>query len=300
MQRPSNPTSAHHPLRGALLCMAAVLLFACMDTTTKYLTARYDVPFIMAVRYLGNLLLMALLLGPSHGRAMVESRRTGLVLVRAVCLASASLFFGLALQHLPVAETTAINFLAPVAVVIAAGRLLDEKSGWAGPSAAVLGFAGVLLIARPGGGLDPLGLALALCAAASNAAYQLLSRVLAATERTVALLFYTALAGSILFGLAAPWFMPTHAMSLHDTLLLASLGVYGGVGHFLFTAAFRQAPASLIAPLGYAQLVWAGLLGWLVFGHVPDPLSLSGMAIIAASGVLAAVKSRAPPTKRSA
>jgi drug/metabolite transporter (DMT)-like permease len=292
--------TAHQPLRGALLCVTAVLLFACMDTTTKYLTATYDVPFIMAVRYLGNLLLMALLLGPTHGRQLVETRRTGLVLVRAVCLASASLFFGLALQHLPVAETTAINFLAPIAVVIAAGRLLGERSGGVGPIAAILGFAGVLLIARPSGGLDAIGIAFALCAAASNAVYQLLSRVLAATERTVALLFYTALLGSLLFGLAAPWFLPVEAPSLHETLLLASLGVYGGLGHFLFTAAFRQAPASLIAPLGYAQLVWAGLLGWLVFGHVPDGLSLVGMTIIAGSGVLVALKSRAPPVKRSA
>jgi drug/metabolite transporter (DMT)-like permease len=283
-----------------MLCVSAALLFACMDTTTKYLTRSYDVPFIMALRYLGNLLLMALLLGRTHGRRLVETRRTGLVWVRATCLAAGSLFMGLALQHLPVAEATAINFLAPVAVVVAAGRLLDEQTGWVGPVSAVLGFSGVLLIARPGGGLDVLGVMFALCAAASNTAYQLFSRVLVATERTVALLFYTAVTGSVLFGLAAPWFLPERAPSLHAVLLLATMGVYGGLGHFLFTAAFRQAPASLIAPLGYVQLVWAVLLGWLVFNHVPDGLSLIGMATILAAGVLIAVKSGAPPAKRSA
>jgi drug/metabolite transporter (DMT)-like permease len=292
-------SATHHPFRGAVLCVTATLLFACMDTTTKYLAERFDVPFIMAVRYLGNLLLMALLLKPTYGRQMVETRRTGLVLIRAACLAAASLFMGLALQHLPVAEATAINFLAPIVVVVAAGRLLRERTSWVDPAAAIMGFAGVLLIARPGVGHEALGLTFALAAAASNASYQLLSRVLAATERTVALLFYTAVAGTLLFGLAAPWFLPVEALSLQDGLLLASLGVYGGVGHFLFTAAFRQAPASLIAPLGYAQLVWAGLLGWIVFGHVPDALGLAGMAVIAGSGVLVALNSRAPPAKRS-
>ena len=81
---------------------------------------------------------------------------------------------------------------------------------------------------------------------------------------------------------------------------MVSLGVYGGLGHFLFTAAFRYAPASLLAPLNYLQLLWAGLLGWLVFGHVPDVLSLLGMAIVAGSGVLVALKTRRPPPKRTA
>lgn len=116
----------------------------------------------------------------------------------------------------------------------------------------------------------------------------------------MALLFYTSLAGTILFGLAAPWFLPERAPSGAEMLLLASLGVYGGLGHFLFTASFRDAPASLLAPLNYLQLLWAGVLGWLVFGHVPDRISLLGMAIVAASGVMVALKTRQPPPKRSA
>ena len=292
--------STAHPLRGAALCLTAVLLFACMDATTKYLVAHYGVPLVMAVRYLGNLLLMVLVLGPTEGRRMAETQRTGLVLVRAAALACASLFFGLAVMHLPVAEATAINFLAPLLVVLAAGRLLKEDVGLAGWLVALLGLGGVLLIARPASGLDPLGVALALCAACSNAIYQLLSRILATTERTVAMLFYTALTGSILFSLSAPWFYDGRVPSAFEALLLASLGVYGGAGHFLFTAAFREAPASLIAPFGYFQLLWAGLLGWAVFGHLPDGLSLLGMAVIAGSGAIVAVRSGRPPVKRTA
>lgn len=291
---------AHHPVKGALLCVAALALFACMDTTTKYLAQSHAVPLIVAVRYLGNLALMVAFLGPTHGKQMVRTQRTGLVWVRAACLASASLLIGLALQRMPVAETTAITFLAPILLVAVAGPMLGERVGWVGWIATAAGFGGVLLIARPGSGLVLSGVLLVLAAVLLNLGYQALSRVLAATENTFALLFYTALTGSVVYGLAMPWFIEDRAPSLLEAALFASLGIYGGLGHFLFTAAFRHAPASILAPLNYLQLLWAGLLGWLVFGHVPDAVSLLGMAIVAGSGVLVAVKTRRPPTKRTA
>ena len=291
---------AAHPLRGALLCVAALALFACMDTVTKYLAQSHAVPLIVGVRYLGNLLLMTVLFGPTHGRVMVRTQRTGLVVLRGVCLACASLFIALALQRMPVAETTAITFLAPILLVAVAGPMLGERVGWVGWAATLAGFAGVLLIARPGSGLVTSGVLFVLGAVLLNLGYQALSRVLAASENTFALLFYTALAGSILFGLALPWYIEDRAPSLFEAGLFASLGMFGGLGHFLFTAAFRYAPASLIAPLNYLQLLWAGLLGYLVFGHVPDAVSLLGMAVIAGSGVLMALKTRRPPVKRTA
>ena len=291
---------AAHPLRGALLCVAALALFACMDTVTKYLAQSHAVPLIVGVRYLGNLALMVAFLGPTHGQQMIRTQRTGLVWIRAGCLASASLLIGLALQRMPVAETTAITFLAPILLVVVAGPVLGERIGWVGWAATLFGFAGVLLIARPGSGLVASGVLFVLCAVAMNLGYQLLSRVLAASETTFALLFYTALAGSILYGLAMPWFIEDRAPSLFEAMLFASLGLFGGLGHFLFTAAFRHAPASLLAPLNYLQLLWAGLLGYLVFGHVPDAVSLLGMAVIAGSGVLVALKTKRPPPKRTA
>jgi drug/metabolite transporter (DMT)-like permease len=114
--------------------------------------------------------------------------------------------------------------------------------------------------------------------------------MLADSERTIALLFYTALVGAILFGLAAPWFWDGRVPRPLDLLLFFSLGIYSGLGHYLFTAAHRYAPASTLAPIGYLQVVWAGLLGWLVFGHVPPSLSLLGMVAIIASGALIALK----------
>lgn len=291
---------AHHPVRGALLCIAALAVFACMDTITKYLAQSHAVPLIVGVRFLGNLVLMVALLGPTHGRQMWRTQRTGLVWLRAFCLASASLLIGLALQRMPVAETTAITFLSPILLVAVAGRMLGERVGWVGWAATLTGFAGVMLIVRPGSGLVPSGVAFVLCAVLLNLGYQALSRVLAASESTFALLFYTALAGSILYGLALPWFLEDRAPSLLEAALFGSLGLLGGVGHFMFTAAFRHAPVSLLAPLNYLQVVWAGLLGWLIFGHLPDAVSLLGMAIVTVAGVVIALRTRRPPQKRTA
>ncbi len=281
-----------HPLQGALLFAFGLLLFAGMDTTTKFLAERYDVPLIIAVRYIVNCLLMVVLLAPRHGRKLIETQRTGLAILRAVALAAASLLIGFALQRMPVAETTAIIFIAPMVVVLLAGPLLKERIGARAWTAAILGFGGMLLIVRPGGGLDPVGVACALAAIGAGVTYQLLSGALAATERTIALLFYTALVGSIGFGLALPWFWHGELPGTLEILLFLSTGIYAGVGHFLFTAAYRDAPASVLAPMNYIQLIWAGLLGWLVFGDLPDGLSILGMGVIAASGVMIALRPR--------
>ena len=290
----------HNALKGFLLAAAGLFLFACMDSTTKYLTTHYNVPFVVAMRYIVHFLLMVMILAPRHSTQLVHTQRTGLVIARAVVLTIASLCMGMALSRMPLAETTAINFLAPTLVALLAGSLLGEKMGGWGWAAIVTGFIGVLLIARPGGGLDAIGIMFALGAAAANASYQLLSRLLASTEKAIALLFYTALIGSIIFGIALPWFWEDDAPSKLEVALLLSMGVSGGLGHYLFTLAYRHAPASMLAPTTYLQLLWAGLLGWIIFGTIPDNMSLMGMAIVAASGLIIAFKSRftkAPPAK---
>ncbi len=288
----ANTTPGSHPLRGAMLFVLALLIFACMDTTTKYLTTHYNVPLVMAMRYIVHLLLMVAILAPSQGAKLVQTNRTGLVLVRAGSLAVTSLFVGLALSRMPVAETTAILFLSPMLVVLLARPLLGERIGILGWTAAAVGFIGVLMIARPGGGLDTLGIVFALCSVGAGACYQLMSRTLASTEQTMPLLFFTALVGSLCFGASLPWYWEGPPPTVLQSVLFVCMGAAGGLGHFLFTAAFRDTQASVLAPMNYLQLVWAGLLGWLVFDHVPDQLSLAGMVVVAASGLLIAFKSR--------
>lgn len=278
--------------KGFLLAASGLLLFACMDATTKYFTAHFSVPFVMAMRYLSQLSLMIILLAPRHAQKMVFTNRTGLVFLRAASLTLGSLFVGLALQRMPLAETTAINFLSPILVVLLASPLLEERIGVSGWVAALGGFTGVMIIVRPGSGLDYMGVVFALLGVGVGAAYQILSRVLAPTEKAVAMLFYTALLGAIFYGIGLIWFWEHRTPSTTEWLLLLSMGVTGGLGHYLFTLAFQYAPASIIAPTTYLQLLWAALLGWLVFHYVPDGISLLGMTIVAASGVLIAVHSR--------
>ncbi len=280
----------HAPLRGVLLTAGAVLLFAMMDSTTKYLAGFFAVPMIMAVRYGVTLLLMLATAYPRQGNRLFRTRRTGLVAVRSMCLAVASLFLGLALHRMPVAETTAIMFMGPLLVVAVAGPLLGEKAGLWGVAAALGGFAGVLLIVRPGSGLDGLGIVFLAINVIANVAYAILSRLLAPTESAVTLLFYTALAGTIAFGATLPWTLGSVVPTLLQGALLVGLGIAGGLGHFAYTTAFRHAPASFLAPVNYLQLVWAGLLGWMVFDHVPDLLTIVGMAIVTASGVSVALR----------
>jgi drug/metabolite transporter (DMT)-like permease len=244
------------------------------------------------MRYLVHFLLMVMILAPRHSAQLIKTQRTSLVVLRAVVLTIASLCMGMALQRMPLAETTAINYLAPTLVALLAGSMLGEHIGRLGWAAIVTGFIGVLLIARPGGGLDAVGIMFALGAAAANATYQLLSRLLASTEKAITLLFYTALIGSIVFGIALPWFWENELPSQLELILLISMGVTGGLGHYLFTLAYRHAPASILAPLTYIQLLWAGLLGWIIFDTIPDGMSLLGMSVIAAAGLLIAFKSR--------
>lgn len=292
--------SPKETLEGIALFLLGVFLFACMDTTTKYLVARYPAPMVVALRYITHCVLMVVVLAPSQGRALVRTRRTGLVLVRAACLATASMCLTLSLQRMPVAEASAILFLYPMLVVLMAGPVLHEHVGRLGWLAVVAGFAGVLLIAHPGGNLDAIGVVLALGAATANAVYQLLSRVLASTETTLALLFHTALVGSVCFGASLPWVWTGPLPPAPHLALFCGTGLLAGLAHFLFTAAHRHTAASALAPMQYTQLLWACLLGWLVFGHVPDGLGVVGMIVVAVAGAAVALRSRSPLAATSA
>lgn len=277
-------------LLGVALAIGATLLFSINDAANKHLLATYDVPLVAAIRYIGHGLLMLAILGPTRRRELLTTTRTGLVIVRAACLVVATLFFGLALQRMPIAETTSVVYLAPIVVVLLAGPLLKEKIGLLGWLAALAGFGGVLLIVRPGSGLDPLGVAFAAGNVGVSVAYFMLSRTLARTEKTLAMLFYTALVGSICFGLAAPFFWFGQMPSPLDFVLFVTMGVTAMGGHYCFTAAYRYAEASFLAPATYMHLVWAGALGWVVFGQLPDALGLIGMAVVAMAGVTAALR----------
>lgn len=286
-----------HPLRGILLMTAAVLCFALLDATSKGLSQTYPVPMLVWARYTLHFLLMLVFLAPSMRWKLIATRHPVKQVVRALLLVCVTGFAMAAFQRLPLAETTALLFVTPLIVALLAGPLLGEQLRPLHWGASICGFGGALLIARPGGAFDLAGILLVLAAAVCYSVYQIQTRQLSPSENTLTMLFYTALVGTVSMTLGAPLYWGGPLPDLADGLLIASLGIYGGTGHYLLIKAFRHAPATTLSPFLYVQLIWATLLGWLVFGHWPDAATLAGMAIIAASSLALALLPRAGTAK---
>lgn len=281
------------PLRGIALLLASLFFFAALDANAKYLAQRYPVLFLVWARYLVHCVVMLVILGPRHGWRLVATRNLGKQVLRGTMLVGCTAAGISALARMPLAETTAIAFTAPLIVALLAGPWLGEKLTSGRWAAVGIGFLGVLLIARPGGDVTLPGIGFALLAATCYAAYQILTRQLAASESTVTLVFYTALTGTAALSPFVPWFWSTlSAVPPVESALIVGLGILGGSGHFLLTRAFRHGPASLLSPFIYVQLVWAGLLGALLFDQWPDGLSLAGMGIVVACGLALAIFAR--------
>ena len=279
-------------LRGIFLMLCAVFLFASMDATAEWLTARYPVPMLVWARYLVHCLLMLVFLFPSHGRRLWYSPRPGLQIARALMLLGVTGFTMLGFRLLSLTVATTIAFVAPLLVGLLAGPVLKEEVGVIQAVALIVGLVGVVLIARPGGEVPLLGVVFAGAGALCYTAYQLLTRVLAPHESSVTMLFYTALVGTVMSSLALPWtWSDIHPGGL-DAFLICMLGVLGGSGHYLLIRAFRITPASTLAPFLYAQLVWAGLLDLIVFAHLPDGPTWIGIALIVAAGLSVVVKEK--------
>lgn len=283
----------HHLLRAVVLMLAALLCFALLDATSKHLSQTFNVPLLVWARYTVHCLFMVLVLGPTHRFGLVATLRPVAQVLRALLLVGVTGFAMAAFQVMPLAETTALIFVTPLIVALLAGPFLGERVGPARWTAAIVGFGGVLLIARPGGTLVSEGILYTTIAAVCYALYQIQTRKMAATEKPVTMVFYTALAGTGAMSLALPWIWHGPAPSPIEIAMICSLALYGGTGHFLLTHAFRHAPASTLAPLLYAQLVWASLLGWLFYDQFPDALSIAGMLTIVGSGITVAVAERA-------
>lgn len=285
-------THPQHPGRGILYLLGAVLLFAILDTTAKQLSSFAPIPLLVWGRYLTHLLLMLILLGPRLGRSLIHAPRPGLQVTRGLLLLGCTGFGFAALARMPVAETTAIFFTAPLLVALLAGPWLGERLSLGRWLAALSGFGGILLIAQPGAAMPLTGILLALGGAVCYAAYQLLTRQLASQTQPLTLLFYTALVGTLGASLTLPWFWPQNWPGLPVLLATAGLGILGGSGHLLLIHAFRNAPASFLSPFLYAQLLWATLLGAAIFGHWPNQLALLGMCIVMLSGAWLGLNSR--------
>lgn len=276
---------SRHPLYGVLLILLSGLLLASHDGLAKHLSGLYPVFMVIWARYVAQTVLMTLLFVPRMGPRVFRTLRPWPQLLRGLSLVGVSLMFINGLHYIPLAEATAVIFLTPVLVTIASA-LLGERVSRSQWLAVGFGLLGVLIIVRPGSALFTPAALLPLGAALSFTLYQLVTRRLAGSDHPVTSNYLTSLVGCVVMSALVlfNWRTPTWP----DAALMAALGGMAMLGHLLLTHAFRFASAATLAPFTYGQIVFAGIVGYLAFGHAPDTGALCGMAIIIASGLVMA------------
>lgn len=287
------PTVTVRPniVRGILLMMLAGFLFVVMDTTAKYLSEVYPVAQIVWARYIFHLLTLPLLIGGGSWLAVARTTRPGLQILRSLFLLGSTFFFFLAVKYIPLATATAIGFVGPLLVTALSVPLLKEKVGARRWAAVIFGFGAVLVIIRPGAEILHWAVFLPLLVAVCFAFYQITTRILSKTDDSLTTLFYSATAGAVAMTLILPfqdWRWPDAA----GWALMAFLGLIGSLGHFMMIRAFALGPASSLAPFSYLNLVWATLLGLVVFGDLPDRWTVLGAVMLAGSGIYVLYRER--------
>ena len=281
----------HVPSSAIALITGAVLCFALLDATVKILAQRYPVPMLVWARYAVQALILTAWLLPQMGTALVRTKRIRLQLARAVILPLSSLTFFTALRSLPLAEATAMNYSTPVLVAILAVVFLNEKVTQARIAVVIAGIAGMLLIVRPGSAMFQGAALLALSGAMFYAVFQILTRKLASEDWRV-LVYYPAIVGTAMMTAILPWVEIPFDVPWIDVAIITGAGLLGTIGHGLFVLAFQQASASALTPYTYVHLIWATLIGWLLFDRFPDVWTIAGMVVIAGSGFLIALHER--------
>lgn len=283
---------------GVLLFFAALVAFATFDAGAKQLLERYPAPFLNVMRYLAVVTLaMGMLWRHGRGLRLRDAPEKPLLVLRGVMLATVATCFMTALIWMPLSEATAIYFTAPLIMVALSPWLLGERVRAAQWGAVAAGFAGMLLIVRPGGDLPLLGTMLMAVSAVSYAIFQVLTRKLSNKVPGPVQYAYTAFICLIVTALPAPFFLPDPWPGTADTVIILALGACSGLAQILLIAAFQRVPAATLAPLNYFQLLLALGFSTFWFQRPPDALALAGMGLIMAAGVFLALRPvRTPST----
>ena len=268
---------------GAVWMLITAFFFVCVHATGKYLLTRYPLIQVVWGRYIFHLVLALIILAPRLAE-IIRSGNLKMQLLRSGFMLGSTTFYFAGVQFLPLTEANAINFLTPVLVVILAQPILGESVGlqrWIGVA---VGFAGAMIIIRPGSGLMDLAAGILIMSALCNACYQLTTRWLGAIDDPLTTLLYTALVGSIGASFAVPF--AWEPMDTEGWLLMILIGAFALVGHFALIKAYRLAPAPAIAPFGYSILLWSVAFGFLIFDQLPDIWTITGAVIIVIGGVI--------------
>jgi drug/metabolite transporter (DMT)-like permease len=283
MTDPAGTARRQRLLGIGLMCLAVACLTG-IDVIAKYLNGHMDTLEVVWARYASAFVLAFAVSNPLTHPSLLVTRRPLLQTARAILMVAGTLLNVLALRYLQIDQTLSILFSTPFLVAAMAGPLLGEWIGWRHWLAISVGFAGVLLVIRPGfGGLHPAAF-LSLGTAVCYALYGIVTRLLSRSDSNETQLFYGNCIGALMLS-SVVWLVWTTPQNLLIVALMVITGAIGSVGHYLLIAAHRLAPPALITPFMYTQLVWGITLGYLVFGQLPNAWTLAGAGIVIASGL---------------
>ena len=279
----------YRPWMGILYMCLAASFFPVMNGLAKWMSQSYTSEQVVWFRTVSHLLLVLMVLLPKYGVSILQTRRPWLQLGRSTLLMASTILFFTAIQFVSLAQAASISFTAPLIVVLLAGPMLGEKVRLSRIIGVIFGFAGVLVVIRPGSSVFHWASLLILGNACCYAVYQLLTRKVAGIDRPETSVVYSALLGSVLLSLAVPFFW-TPLASLSDALILCSLGALGALGHYCVARAMTYAPANFVSPFNYWQMVGSVAVGYWLFDDLPDSYTWLGAGMIIVAGIYVGMK----------
>ncbi len=286
------------PIRGVGLYCLALVLFVGMGTLAKTLAGIYPVEQVVWARYFFHVLLI-MVMCPRRIGSLFKTRRVGLQITRSIVVFAATVFGFTSLSIMPMAEVSAIGYVAPLIVTVLSILILKEKVGPRRLVAVAIGFVGVIAILRPDQASFSAWSLLPLAMAACYATFMIMTRLIRGAAPPLNSLFYTAIVGAVVATIPLP-FIWQNPEPIH-WLMFAAMGTIGGTGHFLMIKAFEQTEASMIAPFVYTELLWSIIAGAIFFGEVPGIGMLVGAFVIMGSGMFILYREqRADAEKRAA
>ena len=267
----------------ALMC-CAVALFACLDTTAKYLNTQMAALQIVWARYTSAFVLTLIVSNPLTRPGLLRAGSLRLQVTRALLLVASTALNFLALRYMQLADVLSIIFTFPFIVAIISGPMLGEWIGWRRWCAIMFGFGGVLLITRPGSGSMQFAGLFSLAATICYGFYAVITRIVSRTDSNQTSLLYGNMVGALVMLPVLPFVWQAPAGWGIAGLMLGT-GALGSLGHYCLISGHRLAPASVLSPFIYTQLIWVTILGYLVFNALPNAWTLGGAAMVVSSGL---------------
>lgn len=271
--------------RGILCIVLSTLVLTAQDGLTKWVVQYHHAGEVMFYRGLIAMpAAMALHMALGNRLRSLRSKRPGFTAYRSVMALVCSMFVTLSFVYLPLADALAVIFVSPLLLTALSGVMLGEQVGWRRWTAVAVGFGGVLLITQPGDGAITWVIAIPLVAALTGALRDIAARQLGGVDPATTTLFWAMTANMIGGALTLPFFGATWP-SAENWVLLTIAGVMIGVAQWLIILGFQLASGSIVAPFRYLSLVWAGMIGYAVWGDIPSGMKVLGAAIVCGSGI---------------